>query len=203
MSEDLGLFEAIYTLRAMRRLKPDPVPEEALWKVLEAATRAPSGANVQPWNFVVIRDAATKAKIAEYYRDAWDNTYGRQREAMLANPAQSRTYRSAEYLAHHLAEMPVLILICSRGPIGNGGSIFPAVQNLMLAARGLGLGTSLTSLHRLHEAEIKALLDIPAEVETAALIPLGYPRGKFGAGPRRPVEQVAYWDKWSATKERP
>ena len=157
----MDIFETIHTLRAIRRFKPDPVPDELIWKVLDAAIRAPSGTNQQPWNFVVIRDAATKAKIAEYYRDAWDNTYGRQREAMLANPAQSRTYRSAEYLAHHLAEMPVLILICSRGPIGNGGSIFPAVQNLMLAARALGLGTVLTTTHKGREAQVKELLGIP------------------------------------------
>src|SRR5450830_1397813 len=105
----MEIFEAIYTLRAMRRLKPDPVPEELVWKVLEAATRAPSGGNLQPWRFVVVTDPAKKNKIGEWYLDGWNKSYGPAREVMLANPAAARTFRSADHLANHIADVPVLI----------------------------------------------------------------------------------------------
>ncbi|MBI2913839.1 MAG: nitroreductase family protein, partial [Chloroflexi bacterium] len=168
----------------MRRLKPDPVSEDLIWKVLEAAIRAPSGGNRQPWNFIVVRDAETKRKIAEYYLDGWSKSYGLIKQAALASPATARTYASAEYLANHLADVPVLIIATVNhsgvAPVSPpGASIYPAVQNLMLAARALGLGTALTTLHRAHEAEVKQLLGIPDGVETMALIPLGWPRGRF------------------------
>lgn len=203
----MELFEAISTLRAMRRLKPDPVSDEDIWKLLDAAIKAPSGGNSQPWNFLVIRDPETKKKIGEYYRDAWDKSYGsgpgralREREGM------SGVYRSAEHLALHLADAPVFIIATTRAggannPLG-GASIYPAVQNLMLAARALGLGTTLTTLHKLHENEVKELLGIPEPVQTMALIPVGWPKGKFGVPPRMPVEKVVYWEKWKETRER-
>ena len=202
----MDVFEVINTTRAMRRLKPDPVPDELIWKVLEAAIRAPSGGNRQPWNFIVIRDPETKKKIAAWYLEAWNATYGAAREAMAADPNAARMFSSADHLANHLAEVPVLIIAAIRG--GDTGTspagsyVYPAVQNLMLAARGLGLGTTLTTLHRAHEDEVKELLAIPDNVQTLALIPLGWPKGKFGMGPRRPVEEVAYWDNWGKTRER-
>ena len=204
----MDIFEAIFTQRAMRRLKPDPVPEDLVWKVLDAAIRAPSGANSQPWSFIVIRDPETKNRIAEYYLDSWNNSYGRIKRKAMANPEAAKIYASAEHLAHHLGEAPVLILVTfdhSRSPASvavAGSSIFPAVQNLMLAARALGLGTTLTTIHRGREAQIKELLDIPENVETMALIPLGWPRGKFGPAPRLPVEKVTFWDRWGETRER-
>ena len=203
----MDLFEAINSQRAMRRLKPDPVPDELIWKVLEAAIRAPSGGNRQPWNFMVVRDAEAKKKVTEYYLDSWSKSYGLIKQAAMASPAAAKTYASAEYLANHLAEVPVLIIATIQrsgvAPVSpDGASIYPAVQNLMLAARALGLGTALTTLHRAHEAEVKQLLGIPQGVETMALIPLGWPRGKFGAGDRLPVEKVTYWDKWGTTRER-
>ncbi len=202
----MDLFEAIHSQRAMRRLKTDPVPDELIWKLLEAAIRAPSGGNRQPWNFLVIRDHETKAKIAEWYLDAWNKSYGPARDASTANPALAKTLASANHLAHHLADAPVLIMATIRsigvGGVLSGASIYPALQNLMLAARGLGLGTTLTTLHRAHESEVKQLLGIPDDVETMALIPVGWPRGKFGAGPRLPAAKVTYWDKWGSTRQR-
>jgi nitroreductase len=207
MSEnEIGLFEAIYTQKAIRRLKPDPVSEELVSKLIEAATKAPSGGNTQPWAFIVIRDEASKQKLGEWYRDAWDNTYGRlPQEQRTANEAFARVYRSAEHLAFHMAEAPVLIMVCARTmPAGLGGaaatshygSIYPAVQNLLLAARGLGLGATLTTLHKLHEDEVKALLGIPANAETIALIPIGYPKGKYGPTARKPLNEVVYHERW-------
>ncbi len=203
----MDVFEVINTTRAMRRLRADPVPDELVWKVLEAAIRAPSGGNRQPWGFIVIRDEETRKKIGEWYLEAWNNTYGRMKEAVTADAQGARMYSSADYLANHLAEAPVLIIAAVRsGAVGtspSGSYIYPAVQNLMLAARALGLGTTLTTLHRAHESDVKALLGIPDDIETMALIPMGWPEGKFGVGARRPVEEIAFWEKWGERKDRP
>lgn len=202
----MDVIEAINTTRAMRRLKPDPVPDEVIWKVLEAAIRAPSGGNRQPWAFIVIRDEETKRKIGEWYLEAWNATYGRVKDAVTADSQGARMYSSADHLANHLAEVPVLIIgAVAAGGVGTsppGSYIYPAIQNLMLAARALGLGTTLTTLHRAHEADVKALLGMPDDWETMCLIPVGYPRGKFGMGARRPVEEVTHWEKWGATRSR-
>ena len=203
----MDIFEAINTQRAMRRLKPDPVSDELIWKLLDAAVRAPSGGNRQPWNFIVVRDQATKKQIAEWYLDAWNKSYGLIREAAMANPATAKTFASADYLANHLAEVPVFIIATVNNagvaPVSPpGASVYPAVQNLMLAARALGLGTTLTTMHRANEEKVKQLLGIPDQVETMALIPVGWPRGKFGTGERLPTEKVVYWDKWGAARER-
>lgn len=201
----MEFFEAVTTLRAMRRLHSDPVPDEDLLKILDTAIRAPSGGNTQPWNFVVIKDQAAKNRISEWYLDAWKKTYGPARDAMRADPRMAKTYNSADHLANHLAEVPVMILVTTRkdnvrvGAIG-GASIYPAVQNLMLAARALGYGTTLTTLHKLHDGEVKELLGIPEEHETMALIPLGKPKGKFGLPARSPVEKVVHWERWGEVR---
>jgi nitroreductase len=213
MRPQIDLFEAIGTLRAVRRFTDEPVSDEELWTIIEAATMAPSGGNRQPWNFIVIRDPDTKRRIADYYRQAWEATYGK----LEAPPPGSRpsgagpqglgpAYRSAEHLAHHLADTPVLIMVTTQGAgFGTsvtGSSIFPAVQNLMLAARALGLGTTITTLHRLHEAEVKKLLDIPDDIETMALIPVGRPSERFGPPRRLPVGEVTFWEKWGVRQSR-
>jgi nitroreductase len=210
MADEMGLFEAMYSQRAIRRLKPDPVPDELVHRLIEAATKAPSGGNREPWAFLVIRDENSKRKIGEWYLDAWNKTYGQiPDEQMNALPDRmKRIVGSAEYLAHHVGEAPVMILVCVKDAPPPGGfissshygSIFPAVQNLLLAARGLGLGASLTTLHKLHEDDVKALLDIPATVETIALIPIGHPRGRYGPTRRRPVEEVTYHERWGASQ---
>lgn len=203
----MEFYEVATTQRAMRRLKPDAVPDGVLWKILETATRAPSGGNAQPWNFLVVRDEEKKRKIGEWYLDAWQRSYGPAREAMLANDAMARTFRSADHLANHLAEAPVLVIATIKKGMPNisstlGASIYPAVQNLMLAARAEGLGTTLTTLHKLHEREVKELLGIPDDIETMALIPVGWPKGKFGSPQRLPVEKVVYWDSWGERRTR-
>jgi nitroreductase len=203
----MDFFDVARTQRAMRRLHTDAISEDDLWTILETAIMAPSGGNVQPWNFVVIRDAEKKRKIGEWYLEAWDKTYGPARQAMQANPAGARTFSSADYLANHIAEAPVLVLATIKkgmqtiGPT-LGASIYPAVQNLMLAARALGLGSTLTTLHKLHEADVKELLGIPDDVETMALIPIGKPKGKFGTPERLPAEKVVYWDAWGERRSQ-
>jgi nitroreductase len=203
----MDVFEAIGTQRAMRRLKPDPVADEHLWTILDAAIKAPSGGNSQPWNFLVIRDPETKRKIAGYYLDAWNRIYGPFRDFAHADPATARVFNSADHLANHLAEVPVLILATGRrdsiapgSPAG--ASVYPAVQNLMLAARALGLGATITTLHMEHDQEVKELLGIPEGVDTMALIPIGWPKGRFGPPARQPVEQVTFWERWGERRER-
>ncbi|MBI4200437.1 MAG: nitroreductase family protein [Chloroflexi bacterium] len=210
MAREISLFEAIRTQRAIRRFRADPVSDEAITRVLEAAIRAPSPGNRQSWYFLVVRDPETKRRIGEYY---WQATLEAQREPGYAQIASSPVYRSADDLARRIGEVPVMVLACvevrggaagppGRGPITLGAAIYPAVQNLMLAARGLGLGTCLTTRHRRFEREVKELLGIPDHVETAALIPLGYPaEGEhFGGSRRRPTTEVAFYERWGRKK---
>lgn len=204
----MEFYDVITTQRAMRRLSTDPVPDVLLWKILSTAIMAPSGGNAQPWNFLVVRDAEKKRAIGAWYLEAWNRAYGPARETMLANPAMARTFNSADHLANHLAEVPVLIIATIKKDMPNisstiGASIYPAVQNLMLAARAEGLGTTLTTLHKFHEADVKQLLGIPDDRETMALIPVGWPKGKFGTPSRMPIEDVVYWDAWGDRKVRP
>jgi len=208
MPDDVGLFEAIYSQRAIRRLKPDPVSDELIEKLIEAATKAPSGGNTQPWNFVVIRNASTKKKIGEWYLDAWNKTYVAGTDGGKKLPADgARMYKASDHLARNMQDVPVMILVCARNAPAAGspsgghyGSIFPAIQNLLLAALGLGLGASLTTLHKLHDQELKELLGIPERAETVALIPIGHPIGKYGPTTRRPVAKVTYWERWEGSK---
>jgi nitroreductase len=214
MTGDIGLFEAIYSQKAIRRIRPDPVPDDVVRKLIEAATKAPSGGDRQPWAFVVIRDnQEAKEKIGAWYRDAWDKTYGLipQPAREKFEPGFARVYKSAEHLAFHFAEAPVLILVCALRPVfppgaenivaaSHYGSIFPAVQNLLLAARGLGIGATLTTLHKMHDDELKALLGIPDNMETVALIPIGYPVGKYGPTKRKPVDDVLHLERWDGAK---
>ena len=204
MPDEIGLFEAIYSQRAIRKLKPDPVLDESIHKLTEAATKAPSGANRQSWKFLIIKDTELKRRIGEYYLKAWESAYGSQ----AARPAtiQPHVRTSAEYLADHLHEAPVFIMACiehdgSDSTLSRGSSIYPAVQNLLLAARALGLGSVLTTLHKRFESEIKDLLGIPDNVETAALLPVGYLSGEeiYGSTSRNPVKEVTYLERWGST----
>ncbi len=200
MTTDISLFEAMYAQRAIRRFKPDPVPQEVIERILAAAVRAPNGGNRQSWSFIVIRDPAIKAKFGEWYLESWQTSY----VPNLGQTTPTPTMQSAEHLAYHLADAPVLILGCVRRSQGRlpglsqWGTIFPAIQNLMLAALALGLGTVLTTMHVFHEAEAKELLGIPEEIDTACLIPLGYPaEGEhFGGARRRPIADVTHYDRW-------
>lgn len=202
----MEFFSVATTQRAIRRLKPDPIPDDVLRQILDAAICAPSGGNRQGWSFLVVRDPATRARLGELYREAWGELmkvpfYAGAAAAPADSPA-GRMVASARHLAEHIGEAPVLILAGIaldpgvKATMTTGASIYPAVQNLMLAARALGIGSCLTTIHRFRDAEVKALLGIPADVETAALIPLGYPLGTFGRPPRRPLAEVAFADRW-------
>ena len=202
----MDFFDVVTTQRAIRRLKTDPIPDAALRQIMDAAICAPSGGNRQGWSFLVVRDPAKRARLGELYREAWGELMkvpyyaGASKEAP-DSPA-GKMLASARHLGEHVGEAPVLILACIALDSGvqptltTGASIYPAVQNIMLAARALGIGSCITTIHRFRDAQVKELLGIPADVETAALIPLGYPLGKFGRPPRRPVREVAFADRW-------
>ena len=203
MPDEIGLFEAIYTQRAIREFKPDPVPDELIHKLIEAGTKAPSGSNRQSWKFLVIRDYELKRKIGEYYNQARSSRYG---PGYVPPNIPARRRAASDYMAEHLHDVPVLILACiehdgAPSTMSRGGSIYPAVQNILLAARGLGLGSVITSLHKRHEDEIKELLGIPENVETAALLPVGFPAegARYGPTRRAPVEEVTYYNRWGST----
>jgi nitroreductase len=202
----MDFFDVVTTQRAMRRLKPDPIPDAALRQIMDAAICAPSGGNRQGWSFLVIRDAGTRARLGALYREAWGELMKVPYYAAAAqeppDSAAGKMLASARHLGEHLGEAPVLIVACVAIDAGapptliTGSSIYPAVQNIMLAARALGIGSCLTTIHRYRDGQVKELLGIPAQVETCALIPLGYPRGRFGRAPRRPLSEVAFTDRW-------
>ena len=208
----MDFFDVVMTQRAIRRLKPDPIPDDVVRRILEAAICAPSGGNRQSWVFGVIKDASLRRKIGALYRRAFFEDlmkipyYAEAATAPAESPA-GRVIASSRHLAEHIGEAPVLIIACldtqgiSPG-ISAGASIYPAVQNILLAARALGVGSTLTTIHRFHDRDLKALLGIPDRVETAALIPLGYPLGKFGRPPRRPLEDVTFLDRWDTPLTR-
>ena len=200
MTDEIGLFEAIHTQRAIRYFKPDPVPRELLDKILEAASKAPSGTNRQMWHFVIVQDAELRRKLADFYRRAGRTALPNLQWLADVNP---RILRSATHLVEHMDDAPVLLLACiEHGGSTNlttGSSIYPAVQNILLAARGLGLASALTTFHKQYEDEVKALLGIPDNVETAALLPIGYPAegARYGPTRRKPMYEVTHWDSWN------
>ena len=194
----------MFSQRQITRFKPDPVPREAIEKIIEAAIKAPSGGNTQPWHFVAITDPGLISRIGEIYKELW---LGARRTQ--AEPGETTVYRAARYLANHMPEVPAMILICADHsanytpgqPIERGrhaSSIWLAVQNLFLAARALGLGTRLTTTHIRREQEIKDMLVIPDYVETVALTPIGYPRGRFGPTDRKPAAEVSSYNRWGS-----
>lgn len=197
-----GLFEAMYTTRALRRLKPDPIPDEVLFQAFDAAIRAPSGQNSQDWRFVVIAAPEIKRRLQTWAEEGWTHyqpRFAAEPGLMDGLPRTQRlSLKSVAHLARHLAEAPVVVVVCGqRGRHSTpGGSTFPAVQNLLLAARGLGLGASIFNLPLIHAPELMEALGIPESHQVYCLIPLGYPLDRPGPVRRKPVRQVVFWDRW-------
>lgn len=202
--ETHDLFDIMTTTRSMRRLKPDPIPEALVRKILEAGVSAPSGGNMQRWRFLVVRDPAVKGTVGAYYKRAWDEVVSPRYRTGAPAPGTSaerfaRMLDAAQYLADHIHEAPVWILPCMEGanPARTAGSsIYPAVQNMLLAARALGLGATLTTLYLNFEKEVEAALGLPPDVHSYALLPIGYPMGRFGPVRRVPLAEVVYEDRW-------
>ncbi len=207
--QESDIFEVLRTARTIRRLKSDPVPSEYIDRMLWAAQRAANGSNSQPARFLVIDDPEKKQKLQELYKVGWDDYVSTTNARFNAKPrseearvALQRGLSAGQHIADHLHEAPYLIMACTVGAAGSGGSVFPAIQNLILAGRALGLATSLTTILRRFQDETRAILGIPEEASYLCLIPVGWPLyGKFGEGERLPVEEVTYANEWGVARK--
>lgn len=236
---DARLFDVMWTCRAMRRLKPDPVPEELLLQLVDAGLHGPSGSNAQNWRFVIVRDRAQKEKIAALWQKAW-GFYTETFAVADLRPGETtenreKMRRAADELAEKLADVPALIFVCVArdeqlakmmsspstalklvkhfgvggtlrlaasstriSGLSDGATAYPAVQNILLAARGLGLGAVLTTQHFFLPGEFEAVLGLPSTVTLAAVIPVGWPKGRFGPVSRPAPKAVVSWDRYGA-----
>jgi nitroreductase len=206
IGEDVPLLEGIRTTRAIRRLRPDPVPRGLIRKVCEAGTFAPSGGNRQPWKFVAVTDAGTRAWVAERYRKGFAAYIAPAVEA-ARDPSypegQRRTQRAAIWLAEHLHEVPVHLFVAGWTRRGQPQlqALMPAVQNILLACRAVGLGASLTTLHTSFGRELDARIGLPEGCPSCALLPIGWPVGRYGRPPRRPIDDCLFFDRYEERKE--
>jgi F420 biosynthesis protein FbiB-like protein len=209
----MDFFEVVHTQRAIRRFKPDPVPHDAIWRMIDAAIRAPSGGNTQPWSFLVITDPARRQVISDAVSEGNSDAEQRRAEAMTFDPSRRRMRLGSIAFRENVAQAPCLIIPCLVSPTSPtsdvnslfaGSSIYGAVQNMMLAARALGLGTLMTTFNIAIEPLIRREFGLPDEARPVAVIPVGYPaeRERFGPTTRKPVESVTYWDAWGATRTR-
>ncbi len=216
----MDVFEAIETTRAVRRYTDERVTDEEIARCIRAAVHGPSGGNIQPWQFLAVTDPEVKRAIGAVYRRA----YARYEPAVLKRrqpltspedeAAFQRTLAASRHLAARMGEAPALVMVLmpnismtledAEGSLDVGtpfASVYPAVQNFMLAARGLGIGTTLTTVYRIYQDEVRAICAIPPRYEIVALIPMGRPRGQFGRGRRRPAEQVTHWNRFGTKRE--
>lgn len=209
--ENLPFFDLVGNMRAMRRLKPDPVPPELLDKVLEAGVKAPSGQNTQPWAFLVIQEQEKKQWFADQYKAAILSRFGTVvYDRADENSSLGSQLRALRYQIDHMQEFPVLLLACGvrdwpfKVPeaerVGlappNYGAVYPCVQNILLACRAVGLGAALTTMHQVFEDELHAYFEIPEDYGVVVTIPIGYPMGKFGPVSRKPASDVTYFNRW-------
>lgn len=212
MGDEIGLFEVMYNCRAMRRIKPDPVPEELLLKLVDAGNQAASGSNMQNGRWIVVRDPEQKQKLAALNMRTFEAYTSPAANRAAALPHQSAEARArmldaVRWQAEHFAEVPAHVIACLElgapprdsfaAGAGAGGSIWPGVQNLLLAARALGLAATPTTFALADRAAAKAVLGLPETIEPFCLIPVGYPLGNFGPVRRRPVQEIMRWDRWS------
>ncbi len=202
-------FDLVTNVRAMRRLKSDPVPDELLEKVLEAGVQAPSGMNTQPWAFVVLREASARQWFAKHYKAAIDSRFATNTSGGMHH-SLARQWRAVDYQKEHMHEFPVLLLVCGKRDwpfkvpenqrVGeappNYGAVYPCVQNILLACRAVGLGAALTTMHQMFEDKLHERFEIPNDFGVVVTIPIGYPLGHFGPVSRKPAKDVTYYDRW-------
>lgn len=210
---DMPLVDAMMTQRAVRRVLSDPVDDAMVLKCIELALRAPTGANGQNWEFIIVKDRRVKEKLARRYRLAW-RIYRRTviRHVASRDESMARTVRAVQWQVDHFAEIPVLVVACLRLGVREGrvpyvpmpqtiasghfGSIYPSVQNLLLAARAMGLGACLITLPLWSVASARRILGLPVSVTPCCIVPLGWPRGRYGPTTRKPVEEVTHLDTY-------
>jgi nitroreductase len=210
MSEEMGLFDAMYHCRAMRRLDSREVPEELLVKLVDAANQAPSGSNMQAGRWIVVRDPAVRQQVADLNRKGVEAYIGPQMDNPGSLPHHSeekrrRMVESVVWQMDHMHEIPALVIACMDFGVKvdqatmamGGGSIWPGIQNLLLAARALGLGAAPTTLALMDQPAVAKVLNLPETMAAFCLIPVGYPLGNFGPVSRKPVSEIMRFDGWS------
>lgn len=214
-TQSIPLYDAMSTLRAVRRLKTDPIPDDVLKRIFQAAAWAPSGGNVQPWRIVAVRDEQRRSQIGDLYQSQWE-TYGKMSRRGLdrlegeKRAKQERMLAAGDYLGDNMGAAPVLLVVCfnpklmaitdsdlDRPSVVGGGSVYLAIENLMLACVNEGIGCTLTTLLCYEEASVKEICGIPEDWYTCGVVPIGYPQGK-GHGPitRAPIEKLFYADEF-------
>ena len=209
----MDVFEALYTTRAMRRVKEDSIPDNVIKSIMDSAIRAPSGSNRQDWKFLVVTDKKTREELSDIYRETWDyyvKSFYNDSEDLGASSLKNkdeietvkRISNSASWLAENYHKVPLLVLAFSRND-PTGSSIYPAIWNLMLAARGHGVGTCLTTVMNFKTEDVYKVLNVPSDKGWTlnATITAGYPLGKWGVAARKPVEEVTYLNKWGESPD--
>jgi nitroreductase len=205
----MPLLDAMMTQRAIRRVKPDPVDDAIVLKCIELGLRAPTGSNGQNWEFIVVKDQRVKDKLGKRYRQGW-SLYGAMGERMAkGDESMLKILRSVKWQVEHFSEIPVLVIPCLRGGMrlpyvptpfvaesSFFGSIYPSVQNLLLAARAMGLGASLITMPLMSVTAARRTLGLPLSVTPVCVIPLGWPKGRYGPTTRKPVEDVVHLDSY-------
>ena len=195
----MPLGEAMFTQRAIRRFKRDPIPDDVLGDIMEATIRAPNGGNTQQWHFVVVKDDELRRKLAELYHEAW---WAKRADAGIRGPEDippgKSSMRSAMRMANEFGDAPVMVLVCATAKGAQAaGSVIPSAQNMLLAARAFGVGGTIATLHPVVEERVHDLFGIPDDAQVVYCMPLGYPRGEFGSVQRRPLTEVCGVDGWS------
>ena len=213
-AQPIGLFETMATCRAMRRLRPDPVPDSLLRQLVEAATFAASGRNLQRSRWIIVRDTEQRRRLAALNRRASEESARAMSQTAPALPhhdeaKRRRMWESVLWLSEHMHEVPAIIVACcildtsEEHPNRYASSVWPGIQNLRLAARGLGLGAAPTTYALRYRDELNDVLEVPERVAVQALIPVGYPFGKFGPVSRLPVDSVMMDDRWTGEVPAP
>lgn len=205
----MPLLDAVVTQRAVRRVKPDPVDPAIVRRCIELALEGPTGSNGQNWEFVVVTERALKERLQVQYRRSWSLYGGAGERLRGADPQTARILRSVKWQVDNFADIPVLVVACLRGgaklpfvpmpAMANSshyGSIYPSVQNLLLAARAVGLGASLITLPLWSTTVARRILGLPLSVEPCCVVPLGWPIGRYGPKPRRPVDEVIHHERY-------
>ena len=199
----IALGEAMFTQRAIRRFRKDPIPGAVMDDIMQAAIRAPNGGNNQQWHFIVVQDAEKRRQLGELYHEAW---WAKRADAGIHGPQDippgKSSMRSAMRLANEIGAAPAMVLVCAtaKGPAA-AGSVIPAAQNMLLAARAFGIGGTIATLHPVVEERVHALFDIPDTAQVVYCMPLGYPRGSFGPVTRLPLHEVCGYDRWEPGRD--
>ncbi len=210
---DETMVEAMMTQRAVRKVRPDPVDDALVLRCIELSLRAPTGSNGQNWEFIVVKDPAVKRKLGKRYRQGWDLYYrSTVRKIAETDESMAKTARAVQWQVDHFAEIPVMVVACLRMTVREGkipylpmphavlsgffGSIYPSVQNILLAARSMGLGASLITLPLWSQASARRALGLPTSVTPICIVPMGWPRGRYGPTTRRPVGEVVHLNRF-------